>query len=83
LTNPCGRAEIDAQTVAVLNQHLPTLLAADAVVLCDQILSHPLLQPQGLPAGVAEGRYFMYRRAGAASQRRSRAASSVEARLAA
>jgi hypothetical protein len=73
-----GRAEIDAQTVAVLNRHLPALLAPDAIVLCDQLLSNPLLQPQDLPPGVADGRYFMYRRSGFALHQRPRAVSSIE-----
>jgi hypothetical protein len=53
----------NARVAAWLAGALPPLLRAGGVVASDQRLDGPGLEPLPLPEGVAEGRYFLYRRA--------------------
>jgi len=57
-----GKPEIDRQVVAVLRPGLLQLLRPGAVLVSDQEISDPALQPLPLPADVGSGRYFMLRR---------------------
>ena len=52
----------NARVAAWLAGALPPLVAAGGVVASDQRLDDPRLLPLPLPAGVPEGRYFLYRR---------------------
>ena len=57
-----GDAARNAELARWLGAALPPLLAAGAVVACDQELDDPRLAPLPLPDGVAPGRYFLYQR---------------------
>ncbi len=56
-----GRIEEDRVVAALLARLLPPLMRPSGLVLSDQELVDPALRPQPLPAGVPEGRYFLYR----------------------
>lgn len=56
-----GDAERNRQLAAWLADALPPLLRSGAWIAADQALAHPSLHEQPLPAGVAAGRYFLYR----------------------
>lgn len=73
-----GRPDLDAEAIFHLSRHLPMLLAEDAIVLCDQRLSHPRLKRAAALPGVAEDRYFVYRKSGFALQPKPRAVGSAE-----
>jgi hypothetical protein len=57
-----GRESADADLAADVARGVVDLVAPAGIVVADQRLDHPLLRAIGLPEGVAEGRYFMYRR---------------------
>lgn len=57
-----GDPEANARQVTMISGVLPPLAASGALVLSDQPLSHPALQPQALPASVPANRYFVYLR---------------------
>ena len=57
-----GDAERNARIAASLARTLPPLLASGAVVVSDQALATPALEPLPLPGGIEPGRYFLYRR---------------------
>lgn len=56
-----GQAEVDRAVAARLAGAVAPLLRPGALVLTDQALAHADWQPQPLPAGVGEGRYFIFR----------------------
>ncbi|MFQ5775451.1 MAG: class I SAM-dependent methyltransferase [Kiloniellaceae bacterium] len=56
-----GHAGRNAELAAFLAVQLPMLLRPRGVVVSDQDLAHDGAVPLPLPAGVAPGRYFMYR----------------------
>jgi hypothetical protein len=56
-----GDAAANAELAAWLARHLPALLAEGALVVADQPLASPVLEPLPPPSGVAQGRYFLYR----------------------
>lgn len=56
-----GDVEATRALAAWLGPALTPLLAAGAVVVADQALSAPGLEPVALPESVEPGRYFMYR----------------------
>jgi hypothetical protein len=58
-----GDAEASAALARWLGPALAPLMAPGGVVLSDQPLADPRLLPAALPAGVPDGRYFIYRRA--------------------
>lgn len=60
----CGDEAVDRATAALLSRWLPGLLAPAGIVLCDQSLDSPRLEPLSPPASVAPDRYFCYRVAG-------------------
>ena len=53
----------NARVAAWLAEALPPLIGPGGVTASDQRLDDPRLLPLSLPAGVSEGRYFLYRRA--------------------
>lgn len=55
-----GEPEANARQVAMISRMVPPLAAAGALVLSDQQLSHPSLQPQSLPPSVPANRYYVY-----------------------
>ena len=57
-----GRADIDAQTTALLDRHIPAVLAPGAVLAFDQDMKLSGCERLPLPEGVKEGRYFLYRK---------------------
>lgn len=57
-----GEPAANARQVARLSEWLPPLAASGALVLCDQNLSSPELEPTPLPSGVPQGRYFVFTR---------------------
>jgi len=57
-----GHDEIDAVTLTWLPQLMVGVLAKDGIAVSGLPLDRPELQPLALPAGVKEGRYFLYRR---------------------
>lgn len=57
-----GDAEGNRRLAAFVAAHLPDLLTPGAIVAADQVLDDPRLEPLPLPAGVAPGRYHLYRR---------------------
>jgi hypothetical protein len=59
-----GDAAANAALAAWLATTLPPLLADGAVVVSDQALTGAALAVQPLPAGVPDGRYFVYRHGG-------------------
>ena len=56
-----GRPEVDRETSRLLAGHLPDLMRPGGIVLSDQDLPWAAAARVGLPAGVAPGRYFIYR----------------------
>ncbi len=62
-----GVPERDAVALAWLPGHVAALAADDALVISGSALEHEALLSVALPTGVAEGRYFAYRRASATS----------------
>ena len=56
-----GKAERDSAVAARLAGAVAPLLRPGALVLSDQPLAHPAWQPERLPAGVGEGRYYIFR----------------------
>ena len=56
-----GRPEIDRETSQILAGHLPGLMRPGGIVLSDQDLPWDAAERLDLPAGVAPGRYFVYR----------------------
>jgi S-adenosyl-L-methionine methyltransferase len=52
----------DVETLRWLTGLVPLLLSHGGVAVCDQPLDDTMLQPLPLPDGVAEERYFLYRR---------------------
>ena len=56
-----GRPEIDRETSRLLSGHLPDLVRPGGIVLSDQDLPWAAADRVELPAGVAPGRYFIYR----------------------
>lgn len=59
-----GDARANAELAAWLAAVLPPLVQPSGIVLSDQALENPLLQPDPLPAGLPAGRYFLYRHLG-------------------
>jgi hypothetical protein len=57
-----GHDEIDAITLTWLPQLMAGVLAKDGIAVSGLPLQHPDLSPLSLPAGIKEGRYFLYRR---------------------
>ncbi len=57
-----GDPQRNAAVAGQLSSLLPPLLRTGAVVVSDQPLDTPALTPAGLPTGVRDGRYFIYRR---------------------
>jgi hypothetical protein len=57
-----GDAERNAELAAWLAGALPPLLAPGAWVVCDQPMAAAELVPQPPPEGIAQQRYFLYRR---------------------
>lgn len=58
-----GDSAANAALAAAIAPLVVALLAPNGVLLADQDMSMPGLEPLPLPAGVAPGRYFLYRRA--------------------
>lgn len=58
-----GDSARNLRVAAELSRLLPSLLAPDGVIVSDQHLSDPALEPLPPPPGVARDRYFLYRRA--------------------
>ena len=58
----CGNPEIDRATAALVAEEAANLLAERGWIISDQALTHRTLEEQPLPAGVLDGRYFLYRR---------------------
>ena len=56
-----GDAAANAVLAAWLARTLPSLLADGAWIVADQPLHDPTLRPAPSPAGIATGRYFLYR----------------------
>jgi hypothetical protein len=56
-------AERNARLARWLAAALPPLMAPDALIASDQRLDDPALKPMPMPAGVPDGRYFLYRHA--------------------
>jgi hypothetical protein len=57
-----GHDEIDAITLTWLPQLMAGVLAKDGIAVSGLPLQHPDLSPLPLPAGIKQGRYFLYRR---------------------
>lgn len=57
-----GVEESNRELTDFLATQLPALLKPGGVLLSDRELHGIRLSPQKLPCGVAEGRYFFYRR---------------------
>jgi hypothetical protein len=57
-----GHDEIDAITLTWLPQLMAGVLAKDGIAVSGLPLQHPDLAPLPLPAGIKQGRYFLYRR---------------------
>ena len=57
-----GRPERDRAIAAFISTHLPPLMADRAVILSDQRLELPGWKREGLPEGVAPGRYHFFSR---------------------
>lgn len=55
-----GDAAVNAATAAKLAQHVPAVIAADGILLCDQRIDAAWALPLPLPAGVEPGRYHLY-----------------------
>lgn len=55
-----GDPDANDRQVARLNSWVPPLAAPGALVLSDQQLSHPSLQPRELPVPIPPNRYFVY-----------------------
>jgi hypothetical protein len=62
-----GDALRNARLAAWIGRTLPPLLAVGGIVIADQALNDVRLEPLPLPPGVADRRYFMYRRSAAGS----------------
>ncbi len=60
-----GDRALTARLAAFVGPALAPLLAANAVVVADQALEIPGCHPVPLPAGIAPGRYHIYRAAAA------------------
>lgn len=58
-----GDAARNRRVAADLSCRLPALLVSGGIVVSDQRLSTPVLEPLAPPDGVAADRYFIYRRA--------------------
>lgn len=58
----CGDPRIDAMTAALVARHAPAMLAEGGWLVSDQPVETAALKAQPLPAVVAPGRYYMYRR---------------------
>jgi hypothetical protein len=56
-----GVATADAETIRLLAEALPPLMRPDGVIVSDQRLDPPGWNLEAGPAGVAAGRYFLYR----------------------
>lgn len=65
-------AERNARLAAWLARTLPPLIQPGGLVASDQRLADPALEPLPLPAGIPDGRYFLYRRAAAGTATESR-----------
>jgi hypothetical protein len=59
-----GDEEASRRQAAQLSPLIASLLCPHGIVISDQPLSAPRLQPLPLPEGVKPGRYFLYRAAG-------------------
>ena len=59
-----GDEERNQRLASWLSRALPPLLRPRAIVVSDQALEAPQLEPLPLPEGVQPGRYFLYRRRG-------------------
>jgi hypothetical protein len=57
-----GHDDIDAITLTWLPQLMVGVLAKDGIAVSGLPLDRPELEPLALPAGVKEGRYYLYRR---------------------
>ncbi|MBB3393410.1 MULTISPECIES: class I SAM-dependent methyltransferase [unclassified Rhizobium] len=57
-----GHDDIDAITLTWLPQLMVGVLTKDGIAVSGLPLDHPELEPLALPAGVKEGRYYLYRR---------------------
>ena len=56
-------SEVDSKNLAAaLAGHLRDILATGGLLVCDQAMAAPGLEPMPLPAGVDAGRYHIYRR---------------------
>lgn len=58
-----GYPDKDAITLTWLPGLVASVLVAEGVAASGLPLDHPALRPLPLPPGIAEGRYFLYRRA--------------------
>lgn len=56
-----GDAEATERNAAAIGRLLPPLMKPGAIVVCDQKLDEPSLEPVETPPSVPDGRYFMYR----------------------
>ncbi|OWV97527.1 hypothetical protein ATY81_08905 [Rhizobium sp. R72] len=57
-----GHDDIDAVTLTWLPQLMAGVLVKDGIAVSGLPLDRPELAPLALPAGVKEGRYYLYRR---------------------
>jgi hypothetical protein len=57
-----GHDEIDAVTLTWLPQLMVGVLTAGGIAVSGLPIERPELEPLPLPAGIKEGRYFLYRR---------------------
>lgn len=57
-----GEAAYNRRIAGFLGEHLAPLLAPGALVVADRTLTIAGTRAEPLPAGIAEGRYFMYRK---------------------
>lgn len=59
-----GKAETDAAVAGKLAAAVAPLLLPGALILTDQRMTHPAWIAQPLPAGVSQGRYYIFRATG-------------------